>query len=80
VVVGIGVRRRGEELGREPQEALGLVCFHQLVHDGLEVGEDFDFRDRFRFGQSHGADVVAGQRRRGSRRPGTDAAFRRKLA
>ena len=54
MVVGVGVRRRREQLAREPEHALRLVRLHQLVDDRLEVGEHLDFRERLRGGLDHG--------------------------
>ena len=66
VLVGIRVRRRREQLAREPEDALRLVRYHQLVHDLLEVGQHLDLGERFRGFRRHDGNLVgetpAGQR------------------
>jgi hypothetical protein len=57
VLVGIGVRRRREQLARKPEHALGFVNDHQVVHLLLEVGEHFDLRQHLHFRNSHEATV-----------------------
>ncbi len=53
VLVRIGVRCRRQKLTREPEHALGLVHFHQLLHYGLEVGEDLDLCQSLERGSNH---------------------------
>ena len=49
VPIGIFVRSRIQNLGRKPEHSLGFVRFHQLFHDGLEIGQNFDLGQRLLF-------------------------------
>ena len=53
VDIRIGVRRRREQLAREPQDTLGLVCNHQLIDERLEIREHVDFGQQFVRWSSH---------------------------
>ncbi len=53
MVVGIFTRWRLQELGGEPQHALGLVRGHQFIYERLEIGENFDLRQRLFFHWIH---------------------------
>jgi len=54
VMIGIRVRGRAEQLARKPEDALGLVALHQVMHDFLEVGQHLDLGQGVR-SFSHGA-------------------------
>src|SRR6266513_6403429 len=79
MVVGIFTRWRLQELGGEPQHALGLVRGHQFIYERLEIGENFDLRQRLFFHWIHrrlrdgvnDAAMVAEQQRDSSDRKST---------
>jgi hypothetical protein len=55
VLVDVLARRRPEDLGWKPEGPFGLVHDHEFVHDGLEVGDDFDLREGFAIFDVHRA-------------------------